>query len=152
MNATSRILASLLALIVLQAAGADAPKVIQATPDNGAKDVDAGSKEIRIVFDQPMAQGGWSMVGGGPTFPKLAGKGRWVDDRTLVWSWQLEPDHDYWLSINSSRFTNLRNRQGEPAVPYPIAFRRGSRPGGGKASTPSEKASPERNRAAVEHL
>lgn len=92
------------------------------------------------------------MVGGGLTFPKLVGKGRWVDDRTLVWSWQLEADHEYWLSINSSRFTNFRNLQGEPAVPYPIAFRTGPRPAGSKAGTPVETASPERNRAAVEHL
>jgi hypothetical protein len=122
------------------------PTVLKAAPDNGAKDVDPGLKEFRVTFDQPMSSGGMSIVGGGPSFPKFVGKGRWADERTLVMTWQLEGEHDYWLSINSDRFTNFRSRQGESAVPYPISFRTGKR------TTPSVEDQVERNREAYEHL
>lgn len=120
------------------------PKVVVVVPDNGAKAVDPNLKELRISFDQAMSTGGMSIVGGGPTFPKLIGKPRWTDDRTLVATWQLEPEKDYWLSINSDRFTNFRNRQGEAAIPYPISFRTGPR------TAPVDHA--QRNREAYEIL
>ncbi|MAT71267.1 MAG: hypothetical protein CMJ58_17285 [Planctomycetaceae bacterium] len=100
------------------------PRVVKASPDNGNADVDPATRELRITFDQPMDPGGRSIVGGGETFPELIGQPRWRDgNRTFVMRLKLQPEHDYWLSINNQRFTNFRNRAGEPAVPYPIAFR-----------------------------
>src|SRR4030042_2669502 len=84
-----------------------APKVVEAVPRNGAQNVDPALKELRVVFDQPMSPNGMSVVGGGPSFPTLVGKPRWENDRTFVFAWNLEPEHDYWLSINSNRFTNF---------------------------------------------
>jgi hypothetical protein len=101
------------------------PRVVEAAPENGNKEVDPNLKELRIVFDQPMQPGSLSVVGGGPTFPKFVGTHRWVNDRTFVWAWRLEPAHDYWLSINSDRFQNFRSASGESAVPHPISFRTG---------------------------
>ncbi len=141
-----RILLSVALLGINMAVRAEAPRVAKATPDNGAKDVSPSLKEFRVVFDQPMSQGGMSIVGGGPTFPKMVGRPRWVDDRTLVAAWQLEPEHDYWLSINSGKFTNFRNPGGESAVPYPISFRTSK---GDAASTVNFA---ERNREAFDHL
>ena len=99
------------------------PQVVKAAPENGSKEIDPGLRELRIVFDQPMQAGGLSVVGGGPNFPKFVGKHRWENDRTFVWAWRLEPDHDYWLSINSDRFRNFRSTAGDSAVPHPISFR-----------------------------
>jgi hypothetical protein len=99
------------------------PRVIKAVPDNGSRDVDPNLREIRIVFDQPMEPIGLSVVGGGDTFPKFIGPFWWENERTFVWSWRLEPGHDYWLSINSDRFRNFQSASGESAVPYPISFR-----------------------------
>ena len=79
------------------------PRVIKAVPENGSKDVDPNLKELRIVFDQAMEPIGLSVVGGGDTFPKFIGPYWWENERTFVWSWRLEPAHDYWLSINSDR-------------------------------------------------
>ena len=53
---------------------AAAPKVEKTVPENGATEVDPAIKEIRVTFDQAMQQGGYSWVGGGPSFPKTTGK------------------------------------------------------------------------------
>ena len=56
-------------------AAADEPRVIKAVPEDGAVDVDPGLEEIRIEFDQDMDTGiGWSICGGGPSFPKIIGR------------------------------------------------------------------------------
>jgi hypothetical protein len=109
-----------------------------------------------------MSRGGFSFVGGGETYPKTCGKPMWLDDRTCVLSVALEPEHEYWLSINSDKFTNFRSAGGEPAVPYPIAFKTGpAKPGANPlppvvgpaapAATPS-RLTPEMNRATVANL
>ena len=46
------------------AATADAPKVVKSVPDDGTKDVDPATREIRVVFDRAMGRGGYSFVGG----------------------------------------------------------------------------------------
>jgi hypothetical protein len=121
------------------------PQVTATRPANGATDVSPELKEIVVTFDQPMSAG-TSFVGGGPAYPKVTGQPRWVDERTCVLEVQLEPDHDYWLSINSKRFTNFRNKAGEPAVPYPISFRTAGRAPPGAAPVSDQTA------AAVERL
>ncbi len=115
------VISGLLFFTCLDPAVAAPPKVVKAVPDDGASDVDPALKELRVEFDQPMLHG-MSVVGGGPAFPNLTGKPRWENDHTFVCSWRLEPDHDYWLSINSDRFTNFRGTNGEAAVPHPISF------------------------------
>ena len=121
---------------------------VKATPDNGAKDVDPATRELRIVFDQPMNRDVYSLVGGGESYPKMIGKPTWVNDRTLVLSMRLEPNHEYWLSINSDRFTNFRSKTGEIAEPYPISFRTAA----GKAAAAATKLTAAENRKAIEQL
>ncbi|HNQ21781.1 MAG TPA: S41 family peptidase [Phycisphaerae bacterium] len=129
------------------AAGA-APKVIQATPDNGDTHVNPALTEIRVVFDQDMTQGSHSWVGDGPSFPKLRGQPSWLDARTAVLPVTLEPNHTYWLSINSDRFRGFQATNGTPAEPYPISFTTASAPG---AARPPDLA-PEQNSAAIKKL
>ena len=104
------------------------PRVVKAVPDNGDVGVDPGLRTIRITFDQAMNRGGMSVVGGGESYP-VHGKPRWTTSRTITIPMRLEPDHDYWLSINNERFRNFTSRTGESAVPYPIAFRTGAADG-----------------------
>jgi hypothetical protein len=92
------------------------------------QDVDPELQVLRVLFDQPMDREGWSLVGGGPSFPKLVGKPWWDDDRLFLSRWMLQPGHDYSLSINSQTFTNFRNLNGEPVAPYPVRFRTGGNP------------------------
>ncbi len=121
-------------------AGAAAqPKVVKTVPDNGDIDVDPNLTEIRIAFDQAMAQGGMSIVGGGETFPEMRGKPKWTSPRTIAMRVKLEPNHAYWLSINNDQFQNFTNKAGEPAVPYPIQFRTGGDEG---ASAPADDDAP----------
>jgi hypothetical protein len=46
------------------AAFAAPPRVIEAVPDNGDRDVDPSLKEIRVTFDQDMSRSGHSICGG----------------------------------------------------------------------------------------
>ena len=139
------------ALVILSAStGAPAapPRVIEATPDNGDFGVDPAMTEIRIVFDQPMRQGAYSVVGGGDSFPEITGSLRWLDPSTLIIPVHLRPNHEYWLSVNNERFRNFQNAEGEAATPYPIRFRTA----GGEER---DKRAPERaalNAAAAERL
>ena len=109
----------------------------------GDVDVDPNLREIRITFDQAMSTGGHSIVGGGESFPELPGETAWK----MAWfayrllRVRLQPNHSYWLSVNSQKFQNFRNRQGEPAVPYPIQFVTG-------AATSTTEMPQEKNTAA----
>ena len=131
-------------------AGLDAPpKVAKAVPDNGDIGVDPNLKEIRITFDQPMGQG-MSVVGGGETYPEVQDRPKWIDSRTIVIAVRLQPNHDYWLSVNSDRFRNFTNLAGESAIPYPIQFRTGA--GKGDANGRIADATEKGNRRAVKLL
>lgn len=114
---------SFLPLLLATAALAAPPRVLTSTVEDGQDDADPALTEVRVTFDQPMAPASWSIVGGGPLFPKVTTKPRWADASTIVIPVALEPDHDYWLSVNSDTFTGFRNPAGEPARPQPLAFR-----------------------------
>jgi len=120
------VLVLIVALLALTRKPADdRTKVVATTPQNGDKNVDPALKELRVVFSGSMIPGRMSIVGGGPSFPNFVGEVRWEDERTLVYAWQLEPEHDYWLSFNSDRFTNFRDTNYRPSMPFPLSFRTG---------------------------
>ncbi|MCC7146957.1 MAG: hypothetical protein IT443_10980 [Phycisphaeraceae bacterium] len=98
------------------------PIVIDSQPRPGQRDVDPKLTQIRVTFDRPMDITSFAWVGGGPSYPKTAGKPTWINNRTCVLPVQLEPDHDYWLSINSDEHQSFRALGGGSAVPYRIAF------------------------------
>ena len=125
---------------------AESPKVVKASPDDGASDVDPATNELRVEFDQPMDRGGMSIVGGGDNFPKILGRPHWVDDKTISVAIKLEPDHEYALSINNATFANFKNKNGESAEPYPISFKTA-----GAAGAASQPAALD-NKTAVEVL
>ncbi len=99
-----------------------APNVISLEPANGANDVDPGTAELIVRFDVDMQTGGFSVCGGGPTFPVLNGKPEWRDARTLVLHVTLAPDHAYQMSINCPAAQNCRSADGTPATPTPWSF------------------------------
>ena len=137
-------------LVILSAARAPAapPKVIETVPRNGDLNVDPALQEMRFVFDQDMSRGGYSICGGGPQFPRIVGRPRWADRRTLVARIKLEPDHEYQLSINSPSYKNCRSAAGEPAVPYPVKFRTAA----GEAPTEVKPTGAGDNAQAIAHL
>jgi len=117
---------SLAAVILISVAGlsnAVPPKVIKIIPQNGKQDVDPALNLICIEFDQDMSSGGFSICGGGPSFPELLGKPRWLNKRTLVMGVKLKPDYEYQMSINGPSYQNCKNINGEPAEIYPVNFK-----------------------------
>lgn len=113
----------LAALLLGAQAGQGAPQIAETSPARGAKDVDPGTKEITVTFDQDM-DSGMSWTGGGPEFPKIpAGKkGYWRDKRTCVLPVKLEPGHSYRVGINSPSYRNFRSAAGTAALTTSIWF------------------------------
>jgi len=100
----------------------EAPKVVSIEPANAAE-VDAKAcKRLVVKFDRAMSDGGFSFCGGGPAFPKFAGRPKWEDEKTLVADVELEPDHEYHLSLNCPSAQNTRSKDGVPLAPLPWSF------------------------------
>lgn len=107
----------------LETQAADAPTVIWMNPANGADDVDPDLTAITITFDRPMADGGWSVVGGGPNFPEVTGPPSY--DRThriFTLPVRLEAGWNYRFSVNSDRFDAFRSAAGVPVAPLEVTF------------------------------
>ena len=102
------------------------PKVVSITPANGATGVDPGLKQIQVVFDRPMQDGAWSMVGGGPNFPEVTGKPSY-DKQGKVWTVpvKLKPGWSYRFMLNSDRFTAFQSRDGVSLEPVAGRFATG---------------------------
>jgi len=115
----------------------EVPSVVMTTPSAGDTDVDPTLTEIRVEFDLPMVTNSWSWVGGGPTFPETTGEPSFEGDRVVVLPVRLEPEHDYWLSINSDRHTNFVSKGGRSATPYAIEFHTGPWPEGADRPPPT---------------
>ncbi len=103
---------------------ADTPQVVSTTPANGDRTVDPALVQIRVVFDRPMKDQSWSLVGGLPTLPQVTGKPSYNPART-TWTVpvHLEPGTDYQFQLNSDRFQGFQTEQGIPLPPLTIGFR-----------------------------
>ncbi len=99
------------------------PKVVSVTPKNGDTAVDPGLSAIEVVFDRPMRNGSWSLVGGGPHFPELVGKPSY-DSTGTKWKVgiKLKPAWDYEFMINSAKYDAFRSRDGVPVTPLRVTF------------------------------
>lgn len=130
------ILIALIILIVISiSANASPPRVIRTVPENGDQNVDPRLWQIRIEFDQNMETRGYSVCTGSSS-PKIIGKPKWLNKRTVIISVKLEPNREYGLSINCPKYGNFRNLQGESAVSYPVNFKTAA--AGGKSGRPAK--------------
>ncbi len=101
----------------------DAPQVKSMTPVNGAQDVDPNLKEIRIEFDRPMRDQSWSIVGGGPHFPELAGKPAYdAARRVLTVPVRLKPGWSYEFWLNRNEYRGFVSEDGQPLKPVAVTF------------------------------
>ena len=110
---------------VIPAAGQDAPTVIELKPANGATGVDANTSELRVTFDREMVPGNFSFCND-PQFPKVRGKPRFVNRRTVVLKVRLEPERDYVLHLNCPKFMNFQAADGTPLEPVLWKFSTGA--------------------------
>jgi hypothetical protein len=107
---------------VLAQAGDEVPKVVTMEPENGAVDVDIKKvTKLVVTFDRPMFTRGWSLCGDGPNYPPLKGSPRWDTPKKLVVDVELEPGHDYELSLNCGA-KGIRSDKEVPLVPVPWTF------------------------------
>ncbi len=123
-----------------------APKVVKLVPPHQAVEVDGRTtKTLVVTFDQPMNRRGYSFCGGGPKFPKAL-RSRWKDKFTCIMTVELEPDHDYELSLNCPAANNFRSAKGVPLAPTPWRF--STLP----AKLPSKKKQRQLNKQSLERL
>ena len=101
-----------------------APVVVKTVPTSGDTEVDPGLTEIRVTFSKDMMDKSWSWsTASKNTFPDIKGSPRYLDDhRTCVLAVKLQPGRTYATWINSGRFTNFKDRDHRPAVPYLLVF------------------------------
>lgn len=101
---------------------AAAPQVTATQPRNGDLAVPADLREIVVTFDQDMNTTGYSFTGGGPSFPKVAGKPSWRSARECVLPVQVEAGRAYTVRVNSATNTGFRSSSGTPATPFVLSF------------------------------
>ena len=102
-------------------------------PANGAQDVDPGLTAIQVVFDRPMADKSWSLVGGGPHCPET-GKGAHYDAQRKTWTVPvtLKPDWSYEFMLNSETYDAFRSEEGVPLEPVSVTFKTAGQKGTGQ--------------------
>ena len=98
------------------------PKVVKTMPENGDMNVKPGPTKIRILFDQDMSSGGFSICGGGEHFPEIIGEPQWTGKRSIVFASNLKPNHEYTFSVNAASFKNFKSVRGEAAEIYVVRF------------------------------
>jgi Domain of unknown function (DUF4932)/Bacterial Ig-like domain len=104
----------------------DTPQVLTMTPANGATAIDPGVTEIRVTFDRAMNTGGFSFVGGGPTFPITTGRPSWdAAGKVITLPVKLEPNHSYEFWLNRGRLQAFRSAKGVPLASVHVTFRTG---------------------------
>jgi hypothetical protein len=100
------------------------PKVTATSPKNGATDVDPSLVKISVTFSKPMLDKSWSWsYEDKDSFPQTTGQPYYTDDgTTCMLPVKLERGKRYVIWINTARFKNFRDRSGNPAEPYKLAF------------------------------
>lgn len=131
------------------AAGAEPPRVVRITPENGDEGVDPATTAIRIEFDQDMNPEGRSLCGGGDSFPELTGQPVWETPRVMVIPVRLSAGKTYAFGVNCFAARNFRNAAGESAV---IEFVNFATAPEGKEPTPSRTTTPEQNERSLDML
>lgn len=87
--------------------------------------MDPSLKEIRVVFDQPMRDGSWSMCGG-EQYPEVVGT-PFYDQACRTWTVRVNllPDHEYRFWLNCAWFRGFQSGRGAGLEPVEVRFRTG---------------------------
>jgi hypothetical protein len=109
--------------------GSLSPKVIATNPGNGDRDVDPSLSKVTVTFNKPMLDKSWSWsYEDKNSFPQTAGQPSYTDNgTTCVLPVKLEPGKRYVIWINTAKFKNFKDRNGNPAEPYKLVFTTGKK-------------------------
>ncbi len=101
-----------------------APQVVDTNPRNGAKDVDQNLDKVTVTFSKPMMDRSWSWsYEDKASFPQTMGQPSYINNgKTCVLPVKLEPGKQYVIWINTKRFKNFKDMNGNPVEPYKLTF------------------------------
>ena len=102
------------------------PRIVKLIPPNGATDVDPSLEAIEVTFDQTMRTGAWSVVGGGPRYPKTGTPSYDADGKVFRLPVELEPEQEYELWLNRGPHRSFASEEGIPLDPVQVSFRTGA--------------------------
>jgi len=114
----------LVGLALAQDVASMPPVVVKTVPEAGATNVTPGETEIRVTFSKEMRDKSWSWsTAWKDSTPEFIGAPRYeADKRTCVVKVKLEPGKTYGFWLNSENFSNFKDKDGRPAVPYLLTF------------------------------
>ncbi|HEV3142412.1 MAG TPA: Ig-like domain-containing protein [Gemmataceae bacterium] len=100
------------------------PVVVKTEPQAGTDDVDPKLTEIKVTFSKDMTDQSWSWSSlSKESFPTIDGKPKYLaDKRTCILPVKLEPGKTYSIWVNSEKFHNFKDADGNEAVPYLLVF------------------------------
>ena len=101
------------------------PVVVKTVPVSGDTAVDASKvTELRVTFSKPMADKSWSwsQISDATALPIHGDIKYDADGRTCIAPVTLEPGKTYVSWLNSEKFSNFKDKDGRPAVPYLLVF------------------------------
>jgi hypothetical protein len=141
------------ALVNIETSFAVAPKVVRTLPENGDMYVRPGTVKVRIIFDQDMNHDGYSITGSGEKFPQIISVPQWTAKRTISFTAELLPNHEYEFGINSPSYKNFRNIRGEPAEISAVFFKTAGENGSsGDSNEIQNLVTKEQNRQSIDEL
>ncbi len=100
------------------------PVVVRTVPESGCAGVDPALTELRVTFSTTMTDHSWAWcIFSEDTFPEKTADPRYLTDgRTCVLPVKLQPGRVYAIWLNSDKFDDFKDRNGNPAVPYLLIF------------------------------
>ena len=102
-----------------------APNVVATYPSSGNIDVDPSINEISVTFDEEMMDGNWSWAYTDKNqFPSMTSDPYYTDNLTKnILPVKLEANKEYEIWINSQKFGNFKDKSGNSAAPFRLAFK-----------------------------
>jgi len=103
------------------------PVVVYTVPQAGSEGIRPGLVTVSVTFSRPMTDHSWSWTSAWPgSVPEFVGQPEFLEDfRTCHIQARLDPDRTYGFWLNSRKFRNFKDRQGQPALPYLLTFKTG---------------------------
>lgn len=101
------------------------PYVVETFPKTGSTEVDHALTEISVIFNEPMTDGNWSWAyTNKDRFPEMAGQPYYMPGLTKnVLPVKLESNKEYEIWINSQKFKNFKDQEGNSATPFRLVFK-----------------------------
>ena len=103
------------------------PVIIKTVPESGTAGVAPALTELQVTFSKLMQAGSWSWSAWGEEYeeyyPETTGSAHYLEDgRTCALPVKLKPGRVYAIWLNSGKFHDFKDTNGQPAVPYLLIF------------------------------